>query len=190
METIVHEEIAKPDWTHWGQIVEATLQDAVALSCDIDPEAFHRGINGAPLDRYFKRFEIARNHRQAGHLRIEFRVTAFGNVPMVALLDFARWAEGLGWTLPDGFPRPPVASQDLASRWPWGTHETKLLRELAAAAQQFWTSYESLSPATAPTSEEVEDWLIARGIVAKRVAEVMAQMLRADDLRPGPHVNR
>jgi hypothetical protein len=69
-----------------------------------------------------------------------------------------------------------------------GEHDTKLLRELAAAASQFWTEYDPARPATAPTNEEVIAWLLGRK-VAKRVAEVIAQILRADDLRPGPHNN-
>lgn len=189
METVAQDEIAKPDWSKWRLMVEADLQNAVALSCDIDPEALKRGIKGELLDEFFRRSDIARNHKHAGSLRFVIRSSPFGNIAMVGLLDFARWAESLGLPLPGEFPRPPFEEPKLASRWPWGMHDTRLLRELAAAAQHHWTGYDPASPATAPNSEEVQRWLTARGVASKRVAEVMAQILRADDLKSGPHVN-
>jgi predicted GNAT family acetyltransferase len=48
--------------------------------------------------------------------------------------------------------------------------------------------YDPEKPATAPTNDDVSDWLEKRG-VAKRVAEVMAQILRADGLKAGSHNN-
>ena len=71
------------------------------------------------------------------------------------------------------------------SGWPWGTHETKLLRELAAAAERFWMLYDSTDATTAPTNETVSKWLEDRG-VSNRTAETMASILRPDGLRPGP----
>jgi hypothetical protein len=72
-----------------------------------------------------------------------------------------------------------------ASRWPWGEHDTELLQQLAEAARQWWSTYDPADPATAPTNAAVRTWLIERK-VPRRVAEVMAQMLRADGLPPGP----
>jgi hypothetical protein len=69
--------------------------------------------------------------------------------------------------------------------WPWGDYDTKLLRELAAAAERFWKNYDPADPGTAPTSEQVEKWLVDRK-VPKRTAQIMAKILRADGLRPGP----
>jgi hypothetical protein len=71
------------------------------------------------------------------------------------------------------------------SLWPWGNHETVLLHHLAAAAKKFWTLYDPDDQSTAPTNNEVRDWLIKQG-VGKRVAEIMAQILRADGLPKGP----
>jgi len=73
----------------------------------------------------------------------------------------------------------------LPHHWPWGSHETELLRHLAAAAQQFWALYDSADPSTAPRNEDVVTWLKRRG-VADRNAQVMATMLRADRLPAGP----
>lgn len=78
-----------------------------------------------------------------------------------------------------------------ANKWPWGGHETELLRKMAAAANRLWKTsdegglYDPTDPTTAPTNEQVEKLLEQDG-VAKRVREVMAQILRADGLRTGP----
>ncbi len=97
--------------------------------------------------------------------------------------EFLAWAQGNGVTLPRELadlacPRP-------AGGWPWGSHETELLRHLAAAADRFWKRYDPSDPTTAPTNQEVIDWLKQRG-VSERTAEAMATILRADGLPPGP----
>jgi hypothetical protein len=70
-------------------------------------------------------------------------------------------------------------------RWPWGTHETELLRHLHAAAAKWWQNFDPADNTTAPTNEQVSGWLQARG-VAKRNADVIATMLRADGVPTGP----
>lgn len=70
-------------------------------------------------------------------------------------------------------------------KWPWGDYETKLLRILAEAVDEFWTLYDPEDKSTAPTNSQVIAWLKERG-VANRMAEVMATILRADGLPPGP----
>lgn len=70
-------------------------------------------------------------------------------------------------------------------RWPWGNHETELLRKLALATERFWKLYDPDDPTTAPTNEQVSQWLVQQG-VASRVSEIMAQILRADSLPKGP----
>ncbi len=72
-----------------------------------------------------------------------------------------------------------------SNTWPWGGHETKLLQHLAAAADRFWKNYDPRDNTTAPTNEKVIDWLKTKG-VGQRNAEVMATILRADGLPPGP----
>lgn len=73
----------------------------------------------------------------------------------------------------------------LAARWPWGHHDTALLQHLSAAGERFWRLYDPNDSTTAPTNKQVTEWLEERG-VAKRVAEIMAQMLRPDGLPVGP----
>lgn len=82
-------------------------------------------------------------------------------------------------------PKREGAVPPAPTSWPWGNYETKLLRELAAAADKFWKNYDPADSTTAPTNEQVVSWLMGRG-VAKRNAQIIATMLRADGLRPGP----
>ncbi len=77
------------------------------------------------------------------------------------------------------------AAASTVSKWPWGDHETELLRQLAAAAERFWKRYDPSDRTTAPRNEEVSDWLEMQG-VAKRTATVMATVLRAEGLPTGP----
>ena len=70
-------------------------------------------------------------------------------------------------------------------RWPWGDHDTKLLRHLAAAAHEWWSTYDPDNPSTAPTNADVSGWLIDKHKVSKRMAEAMAQILRANGLPGG-----
>lgn len=74
--------------------------------------------------------------------------------------------------------------QESERRWPWGNHETELLRKLALAAERFWKLYDPNDPTTAPISEQVIEWLKQQG-VADRTAEKMAQILRANGLPSG-----
>lgn len=108
--------------------------------------------------------------------------------PEVRFSDFEKFAKARNWQLPEKFPRP-VTKPRSEGKWPWGNYETKLLRDLAAAAQELWKAYEPGHHATAPTNEDVQEFLRKRG-VPKRKAQIMAQILRADGLPPGPHVER
>ena len=67
--------------------------------------------------------------------------------------------------------------------WPF-RYETDLLRKLAATAQRFWSNYDPDDPSTAPTNQQVIDWLKKQD-VAERTAEIMATILRADSLPMG-----
>jgi hypothetical protein len=56
---------------------------------------------------------------------------------------------------------------------------------MAAAAHALWKNYDPAEPDTAPTNDQVETFLMKRG-VRKTMAEKMATILRADGLPPGP----
>lgn len=96
---------------------------------------------------------------------------------------------------PADFSRPmvkdstPAAVQQggQAGKWPWGTYKTKKLEVLAGAVQELWTGYDPAKPReTAPTNEKVEKWLNDHGVTSVRIRQVMATIIRADDLRRGP----
>jgi hypothetical protein len=91
----------------------------------------------------------------------------------------------------DPFAFADVVEQNSASaRWPWGRHETRLLKHLAAAADRFWKAvedggtYNPRDKSTAPRNEDVEAWLTERG-VTPRTAQGIATILREDDLPRG-----
>jgi hypothetical protein len=70
--------------------------------------------------------------------------------------------------------------------WPWGSHETALLRHLAAAAERFWVRYDPSDSTTAPTNEKIADWLKEQGLKSQKMADSIATILRHDELPPGP----
>lgn len=81
----------------------------------------------------------------------------------------------------------PSTQTDVPNRsveYPWGSHSTNLLTLLSAAAEKFWSRYDPTDPTTAPTNEQVKDWLIDRK-VSMRIAEAMATILRLDGLPTG-----
>jgi hypothetical protein len=87
----------------------------------------------------------------------------------------------------EGFPAPTgvKASASDHGKWPWGAYETKLLRDLAEAAERFWVRYDPADTTTAPTNEDVIAWLEDRG-VSNNLAKAIASILRAEGLPPGP----
>ena len=83
-----------------------------------------------------------------------------------------------------------TAQAATAHQWPWGVYETALLRQLATTVERYWVAYDAAEPSTANKSEDVAAWLREQRVnnkpIAKRVAEVMAQIVRADGLPTGP----
>lgn len=197
----------KPVWEAWICRSELTLEQAVALSCDIEPEALRApeqwgfgddDEEAAKLNLYGSRLEIARGEAAAG---VAFKVRQGRDkdgrkTSLVRMVAFARWAIALS-KLPTVWRGLPTAFELLASgspapKWPWGDRSTELLDHLVEASN-LWKDYDSSNPASAPTQEEVVEFLGKRKwkgkLISGRVAKVMAQLLQADDLRPGPHTN-
>lgn len=77
-----------------------------------------------------------------------------------------------------------ITKTDPPITYPWGTHTTHLLNQLSAAATKFWSLYDPADATTAPTNEQVAQWLVERG-VAERTANVIATILRTDGLKMG-----
>lgn len=179
------------------------LYQAVALSCDVDPGRTAQAASLANLKhalrgnrQFFEKFadRMDQAEAHAGHSHT-WSLQLWSYTPPLALCDveldrFATWAKNVvKWDIPaellEVADRLPIERGQAPARWPWGEYETKLLQHLAAAADRFWKRYDPGDPTTAPTNETVEDWLVSNS-VPKRVAEVMAQILRADGVKRGP----
>ena len=80
----------------------------------------------------------------------------------------------------------PASPTTPAGRWPWGSHHTKALGHLEAAATRWWLNYDHGEIDTAPRNEDVADWLVEEHEVSRTLAEAMASILRVDGLKTGP----
>jgi hypothetical protein len=186
--------IGSARWQVWLQRERVELWEAVCLSLNLDPKPDTINLRKRdcapddPLYFYARDFKdrlltAERSLGANGGLKsfstvIDDPARALGTLPA-----FGTWAERLKWDLPDKFPRENEDAV-VANSWPWGTRETKLLKNMAAAADRFWKLYDPTDRTTAPLSEDVQAWLEAEG-VGNRVAEAMAQILRADGLPSG-----
>lgn len=74
----------------------------------------------------------------------------------------------------------------IRAKWPWGDHHTKALGDLEAAAQRWWVNYDPTQPDTAPTKDQVSEWLQSERKISKNMADSIASILRADGLPAGP----
>lgn len=72
------------------------------------------------------------------------------------------------------------------ARWPWGDYTTTALEHLSAAANRFWLHYDPTDNTTAPTNEEVSNWLKSEYKVSGTLANSIASILRPDGLPTGP----
>lgn len=71
-----------------------------------------------------------------------------------------------------------------STRWP--NHNTQLLTALRLAALKFWERFDPEDRETAPTNDEVANWLRSNHKVSASTANSMATILRADGLPSGP----
>lgn len=159
------------------------MNEAEAIAINEASEAIARGTLSGSLAF------IPRNDADSAAIMYG---TARHYVPAVA----AEWAA----TRFDAFPAKLLAAvrerveQGLvgstAGKWPWGDHETEYLRLLGQAASKFWTLYDPADATTAPTNDQIEEWLKQQTVrgepVSARIAGAMATILRADGLPNGP----
>jgi hypothetical protein len=198
------------DWAQWlsNPALPVKLWEGVVLSLEVDP-ANIRHIDQESAKRSARWIQA---HDRNPHVVLnddvlviddDIDVQAFrkrlllaergfggGSESLVRLCDFAARAIDLRWTIPDEFTVLAQAQEKsvaggVQQRWPWGSHDTKLLGHLAAAGDKFWKLYDPTDSTTAPFNETVTSWLRERGVPI-RVAEIMAQILRADNLPSGP----
>ena len=186
----------KPDWEWWGNVDEVTVIEAVALSMDVDPNKLHYrkppGTMGVVEVRdespeFDKRFSLAIRNLKVLEARGRYDVDELENCSM-KLVKFTAVALSWNWKIPPEMAAlaEPDKRDAKILEWPWGSRETKLLGHLAEAAKELWSRYDPTDATTAPTNIQVQDFLINRK-VSKRVAQVMAQILRADELPSGNH---
>lgn len=185
--------LRRPAWNDWNTKNSARLWQAVALACDLDPNNFIK-LGIPQLDRFFthppQQFEdllmqAKSNIGNGGILKLTSKCAEGLEESEVDLSNFTTWLNFIGHQVPAEYPWQVEALPLRDMNWPWGRHETKLLRILAAAAVELWTRYDPSDPTTAPTNQQVIDWLKGQK-VAERTAEVMATILRADGLPTGP----
>jgi len=179
-------ELIRPNWDAWSKVAKTGLWNAVMLASNIDPINWeldsHRDLIPEEVGTLLL---MARSSIGAGILKTLPPYVGPLEEREVKLTDFAAWVNTVPHTLPPEFPWHPEAIALSNMNWPWGRHETHLLRKLAAAANKFWTQYLPDDPSTAPTNQQVIDWLKEQGVTA-RTAEIMATILRADGLPSGP----
>lgn len=68
----------------------------------------------------------------------------------------------------------------------WPDHETSKLQALRLAAIRFWKNFDPTDPSTAPTNEDVSNWLQREHKLSASLSDAMATILRIDGLRTGP----
>lgn len=183
----------RPAWGEWKFVERARLWEAVSLACDLDPSNFTLFKNPR-LDRFFKHppqqledlLLLAKGNIAANDI---LKLVSKSNEGLeereVQLSNFVTWLKSIEHQIPTEFPWQDEPITPIKHGWPWGKHETALLRKLADAANHFWSLYDPSDPSTAPTNKQVVKWLVTQG-VAERNATVMATILRADGLQFGP----
>lgn len=192
--TRIPSEPRKPNWGDWKSASKAKLWHAVALACEMDPSNFpnfdfdkltpHFDLNYPTV--FASLLTLAKHNLGANGI---LKATSFDLYDLegteISLRNFATWLKSINHQLPAEFPWVPEEMPLYNLDWPWGRHETDLLRKLAAAANRFWKNYDPSDPSTAPTNQEVAEWLKKEG-VAERNANVIATILRPDGLQTGP----
>jgi hypothetical protein len=184
--------IPRPDWRQWERKRKAKLWQAIALLCELEPTRLESlGASGKldtlfvqPPPKFNSLLGLAKTGIGAGLLTPDKLDPEHLEESEIDLTIFASWANSKALPFPEGFPWQPEMNLQVTG-WPWGRHETELLRKLARAADLFWKNYQPDQPSTAPTNEQVIEWLVDQK-VAKRTAEIMATILRADGLPTGP----
>lgn len=181
-----------PDWQQWERKRKAKLWQVVALLCELEPARLESRGTPGKLDPLFVQsppkfnslLALAITGIGAGLFKPDKLDPEHLEESEVDLTVFASWASATGLAFPDGFPWQPEMNIQVTG-WPWGRYETDLLKKMARAVDLFWKNYDSTDPTSAPTNQQVIAWLVKQK-VAKRTAEIMATILRADGLPTGP----
>ncbi len=191
--------LPKPNWANWQRMRKAELWQAVALASDLDPLQLSKddflacgsadgGLTQLPRGAC-ELLGQAKSAIAGGALRIALAPLGHSIEREVDLAEFAGWLRVIGHQAPPDFPWTPAELDPSHMVWPWGRHTTKDLALLARAADKFWKHYDPGDTTTAPTNEAVIEWLVQNDM-ARRKAEVVASLLRADGVPTGPRTSR
>lgn len=181
----------------WRLVDPLTVRQAAAIIAGQDPEDVRNGVHG--LNAYDEDgnfdypgtkelraiFSALTQAISAGELKakIEIRLGDFQEdweKSTVTVSDLNAWLRKRGCPLlfSDG-------GSEASGPWPWGSYTTRNLELVREVIQEFWSTYDPENPNTAPRKEEVVSWLVNEKMVAKRTAEAIAKICRADDAPTG-----
>jgi hypothetical protein len=176
------------EWERWFQLIgvfrifPSTLRriarERALLFCPVAPVSWwtaespvSRSTSGNPKVR----FEAYLYDHVSGERPVSFDSIRFGAED---IRKYGTGTESVEAGAPAGRFPPRI--------WPWGNHDTEALGYLAAAAEKWWSLYDANDPTTAPTNNNVAEWLIAEYNLSSQRAHAIASLLRADGLRNGP----
>jgi hypothetical protein len=188
--------LKQADWSLWRKADRVTLFDAILLSVDLNPDTEPRNVavGSVKLDLFKGSLQmIDATSWQRLERRVRLVNSSLGTTlrlategfelsDIVRLPVFGDWADLKELQVPQAFPRLTARQAKLPSGWPWGTYDTPLLKDLAAAVQRFWIEYK---PESAPTKPQVIAWLRERGRTLNE-ATAIAQIIRPPSLPGGP----
>lgn len=131
----------RPNWGKWRQMVDVDLSAAVALLLGFEPGAY---VTGILVSKFLEFKDVAANHASAGTLPAKpagWVSNGFSSQTerkyTVKLWEFAKWAEGMGWALPDEFPRSaPVPLQANATGMRLPAEAVELGGKLASISKE------------------------------------------------------
>ena len=182
----------KPDWNYWSYIPNVSILQGVALSLDIDPNRISYHVRDGTMG--FKELNESREFQERmilvikniDKLTVKKTVWDAPEKNEVTVASLGALMLAINRAIPPEMEALAARESDVApsTKWPWGSRETKLLGHLAEAARELWSLYDPTEATTAPTNLQVRNFLEKRN-VPKRIAEVMAQILRADELPKG-----
>jgi len=200
----------KPDWETWGSIPDTSIINAVALSCNVEPNTLANEFVGAGADptselhQFWKRLLIASANAINGALK---RVRSNPGTTLlppcifddVSLIELSTWAEGLPypWELPAGFPRssgprkqappagPPVqqptaATVGITVSLP---HTTTDLEAVFKVMRECWAD-SNIPPmqkdVAAALDKAIGRWNVPKGKAVSRESEIVASLICHD----------
>lgn len=186
LDTILCPKRKTPNWEHWGSQKIAKLCEAVALLFNIEPATLQMPLLPELPEGYDRVIDMALNgHPDNGLVALsQFDQERPEDSP-IEVAKFGMWAKARGYALPPEFPIKVTPEAICHPVWPWGTYTNPTLNLLARAAYEWWSSYDPADPSTAPTNEQVKDWLVEEG-ATPNMAKKIASILHEPSIKTGP----